>query len=269
MHLCQPDGTKSCGACCGLYNWQDHSRKTLHALLQRRTSLFFSSGQEKKSPPPCQAAGAPAANPPLLETIHNCEYLGFMDRCQKRVGCLLHPSLHQGRDLRGKSFYGEELCAEHLCPSYTHLTEIEQSAVIRSLQDWYLYGLAITDIDLVKEFLRHVQNRLGDCLRGERLKDFGVQMALREFFQLKESWKFASSQNRLGKYYFSHAEYQVARIEYERGWGTKPSPFDKILVSLSSEIPSRRDLSEAESVIEAKIAQFIKAYLNPHEGAIS
>ena len=261
MHLCQPDGTKSCGACCGLYNWQDHSRGTLHGLLQKRTSSFFGSGREKDLSPPCQGAGVPAANPPLLETIYNCEYLGFIDRYQRRVGCLLHPSLHQGRDLRGKSFYGGELCAEHLCPSYSHLTEVEQSAVIHSLQDWYLYGLVITDIDLVKEFLRHVQSRLGDCLRGERLKGSGVRIALKEFFQLKEFWKFASSPNRLGKYYFSHAEYQVARIEYERGWGTKPSPFDKILVSLSSEFPSRRDLSEAESIIEAKIEKFIEAYL--------
>ncbi len=261
MPLCQPDGTKSCGACCGLYNWQDHSRGALHTLLQTRTSSFFSADPEKDFLPPRQGAGAPAANAPLLETIHNCKYLGFIDRCQKRVGCLLHPSLHQGRDMRGKSFYGEELCADHLCPSHTHLTEVEQSAAIHSLQDWYLYGLVITDIDLIKEFFRHVQDRLGDCLRGERLKVFDVRMALKEFFQLKEFWKFASSQNRLGKYYFSHAEYQVSRIEYEKGWGTQPSPFDKILVSLSSEFQSRQELAEAESIIEAKIARFIKAYL--------
>ncbi len=261
MPLCQPDETKSCGACCGLYNWQDHSRETLQALLQKRTSSFFSPDPEKGFPPPCQGARVPAANVPLLETIHNCEYLGFIDPCQKKVGCLLHPSRHQGRDLRGKSFYGEKLCADHLCPSYTHLTEVEQSAVIYSLGDWYLYGLVITDVDLVKEFLRHAQDRLGDCLRVERLKVFGVRMALKEFFLLKEFWKFASSQNRLGKYYFSHAEYQVARLEYEREWGIPPSPFDKILVSLSSEFQSRKDLSEAESIIEAKIAHFIKAYL--------
>ena len=41
FHLCQPNGAKSCGACCGLYNWQDHSRGTVNSLLRRRTSLFF------------------------------------------------------------------------------------------------------------------------------------------------------------------------------------------------------------------------------------
>ncbi|MBU1208698.1 MAG: hypothetical protein KKH04_17535 [Proteobacteria bacterium] len=39
-----------------------------------------------------------------------------------------------------------------LCLSYTHLTKVEQSAVFMALDDWYLYGLVITDIDLVKGF---------------------------------------------------------------------------------------------------------------------
>ena len=205
----------------------------------------------------------PDGNPKLLETIYNCEYLGFIDREQKRVGCLLHPTLHQGVDLRGNSFYGAELCAGHFCPSYTHLTEIEQSAVFAALDDWYLYGLVITDIDLVKELFTHVQNRLGDSIRPERLKNFKVRTALQSFFRFKESWKFASSQNRLGKYYFSHCEYQIARIEYEKRWKIKPSHFDKILVSLSSEFENQKDVLEAEFLIVEKFEEFIEAYLVP------
>jgi hypothetical protein len=219
------------------------------------------AGQEKDLPRYRQQAEAPPGNPPLLETIYNCEFLGFIDREEKKVGCLLHPSLHQGIDLRGKSFYGGELCTEHFCPSYTHLTEIEQWAALSALEDWYLYGLVIADIDLVKEFFKHAQNRLGDCLRAERLRDFKVRLALREFFQLKESWPFCASSNRLGKYYFSHAEYQVARIEYEKWRGTKASPFDKILVSLSSEFQNQQGLSEAEAIVEEKIEKFIVAYV--------
>ena len=129
--------------------------------------------------------------------------------------------------------------------------------------DWYLYGLVITDIDLVKEFLKHVQNRLGDSVRPSRLKDFKVRRALQSFFRFKESWKFTASQNRLGKYYFSHSEYQIARIEYEKRWKIKPSHFDKILVSLSSEFETREDILEAECLIEQKIEEFTKAYLSP------
>jgi hypothetical protein len=79
---------------------------------------------------------------------------------------------------------------------------------------------------------------------------------------LKESWKFASSKGRLGKYYFSQSEYQIARIEYEKNWKMKPSPFDKIMLSLSSEFGSREDIQEAELIIEERIEKFIEAYQN-------
>jgi hypothetical protein len=209
-----------------------------------------------------QLAEVPASNPKLLETIYNCEFLGFIDQGQKRVGCLLHPSIHEGVDLRGNSFFGAELCAGHFCPSYTHLTKVEQSAVFMALDDWYLYGLVITDIDLVKEFFKHAQNRLGDSIRAERLEDFKVRKALQDFFRFKESWKFSSAKNRLGKYYFSYSEYQIARIEYEKRWKIKPSHCDKILVSLSSEFATQEDVWEAESLIKEKIERFVEAYLS-------
>ncbi len=166
-----------------------------------------------------------------------------------------------GKDFREHSFYGKELCAGHFCPSFTVLTKVEQAAVIWTLEDWYLYGLVVTDIDLVKEFFEIVQNRLGDNLHLGRFKNREVQGALGDFFQLKESWKFASRGNRLGNYYFSHGEYQIARIEYEKNWQMKPSRFNKILVSLSSEFNRPEEVREAESLIEEKIERFIAAYL--------
>lgn len=224
--------------------------------------MFFSFGREIDIQRYQKLIIEPDGNSKLLQTIYNCEFLGFLDRQGKKVGCLLHPALHEGVDLRGHSFYGAELCAGHFCPSYTHLTSVEQSAVFTTIEDWYLYGLVVTDIDLVKEFFMQVQNRLGDSLRPELLKDFKVRRALRSFFRFKESWKFASSRNRLGKYYFSHSEYQIARIEYEKNWKIKPSRFDKILVSLSSEFQTQEQLGEAEWLIEEKIEEFINAYFS-------
>ena len=160
----------------------------------------------------------------LEAAIHNCEFLGFLDGERKRVGCLLHPSVNAGDDLRNHCcFYGLELCAGHFCPSYTHLTLSEQKTVLASLSDWYLYGLVVTDVDLVKDFCIQAQTRLGDSLREERLRGERVLEALRDFFRLKESWKFASGGKRLGKYYFTQSEYRVARIEYEKNWKLKPS----------------------------------------------
>lgn len=257
--LCQPDTQKSCGACCGLYNLEDHSRNNLEILLRKRTELFLSLGKHPDLSNYSKQASSFSSSPKLCDTIYNCEFLGFLDKDEKRVGCLLHPSLHNGNDLRIHSFYGVELCAGHFCPSYTYLTALEQAAVISAIDSWYLYGLVITDIDFVKEFFTLVQNQLGRSLKVEELKGLKAQGALRKFFQLKENWKFASREKRLGKYYFTQAEYHIARIEYEKNWRIKPSRFNKILVSLSSEFKTEQEIREAESIIEEKIERFIEA----------
>ena len=222
--------------------------------------MFLSTGEDPDLERYCSLSKRLPSSSKLCETIYNCEFLGFVDREQKQVGCLLHPSLHHGVDLRSCSFYGAELCEEHFCASFNYLTTIEQMSVILPLEDWYLYGLVITDVDLVKAFFTQVQNSLGDSVRLERLRDTEVQDALRDFFRLKECWKFLSQKSRLGKYYFSHAEYQIARIEYEKYWGVKPSRFDKIFVSLSSAFNTKDDILEAESIIEEKIRRFIEVY---------
>ena len=260
FHLCQPDNTKSCGACCGLYNVEDHSRETLISLLKQRTELFFSSGEKPDVDRYCNKIKAFPTVPKLFETIYNCEFLGFVDRESRKAGCLLHPLLHHGVDLRTCSFYGAELCRDHYCISFTCLTPVEQRAVISSIDDWYLYGLVITDVDLVKAFFNHVQNRLGDSLRDDRLDAIEVQAALRDFFQLKTSWKFMSRTKRLGKYYFSESEYRIARLEYKKTWGMEPSRFDTIFMSLASAFESEDDVREAELIIEEKIRRFIEVY---------
>lgn len=263
LHLCQPDHTKSCGACCGLYNFEDHSRKTLTALITQRTELFFSSG-ENPDPAAYQKKVPAIPTPPkLCETIHNCEFLGFVDKARRRVGCLLHPALHQGRDFRTCSFYGAELCDSHFCVSYSTLTPVEQKAVICSLDDWYLYGLVLTDVDFVKAFFTHIQNRMGDSIKAEKLENKEVQNSLRNYFKLKESWQFSAHDKRLGKYCFSEAEYRIARIDYEKNWQMRPSQFDTIFVSLASGFKREGEVLAAESIIEEKIKRFIEMCRRP------
>lgn len=258
--LCQPDHGKSCGACCGLYNWKDHSRETVGQILERRTSLFLACGRDPAQYRCRHLAEIPVQNPKLSGEVYNCEFLGFLDPAGKKVGCLLHPSLHEGCDLREGSFYGSELCAGHLCPSYTCLTPVEQKSVAAALDDWYLYGLVVTDIDYVKGFFREAQSRLGDSICLSRLEERAVQDTLGDFYRLKESWKFSSRENRLGKYYFSEGEYQIARIDYQRKWRREPPRFDAILVSLSSEFSSPREIEEAEFLIEEKMNRFVRIY---------
>lgn len=259
-HLCQPDAGKSCGACCGLYNYRGANRSDLEFRLKRRTEAFrridpltpealkrFSDWVFQTEP-----------QEKLLETIYNCEFLGFLDPECRRVGCLLHPCLHQGKDLRGCSFYGAELCDGHLCLSFQKLTRKEKWAVVLSLDDWYLYGICITDIDLCKGFFAHVAERIGAEPSLSMICRPGARSALRDFLALKACWPFRDRDpGRFGKYCLAEDEYREARIPYE-DIGCGRSRYDAIFLSLASDFRSAKELRQAERLIEQKIADFAR-----------
>jgi len=262
MVLCQPDAAKSCGACCGLYNYADSSRPALVRRLRKRTKRFWET---------MAAGGRPEAFAERIlreedfskryEVIYCCEYLGFLDREEKRVGCLLHPAVHGGEDLRGISFYGRELCAGHLCPSHQHLTEKQKRILIRVLDDWYLYGLCLTDIDLVKTYFQLLSDRVGEEVRPERMEEEGLRATVQAFFSWKVSWPFRSEETgRLGKYFFDGSEYMIARIDYER-LGRRTSPFHPLFLSFTSEFRSGEELDQGEAMIRANLDRFTRFYL--------
>jgi len=260
VDLCQPDDRKACAACCGLYNWQDHSRQALTEIVTLQTDLFMGLASHDNLDAYRELRNSRINNTKLFETIYNCEFIGFIDQARCRVGCLLHPSVTGNHELRNHCFYGSKICHEHFCPGYGCLTTPEQLAVVASVNDWYLYGLVITDIDLVKEFFRHVENTLCESVKPERLSHPALRDTLLNFFSLKEQWPFKSAENRLGKYYFSAAEYAIARIDYRARWGVPDSAWDKILVSLESEFSSLEQLREAERCLQTKVGAFIQAY---------
>ena len=204
IHLCQPDNEKSCGACCGLYNWKGYSRTALEPLLHKKTELFNSleDGSESFDHYRMRVEEL-SPHKKLFKTIYNCEFLGFVDKEKKKVGCLLHPSVNHGSDRRDDSFYGKELCASHECPSYIHLTDQEKKAVIYSADDWYIYGLAITDIDFIKEYFKIINNALGETINPKVIKKPELKRIVADYLRLKEEWDFRSTKSRFGKYCFS------------------------------------------------------------------
>ncbi|MBM4309401.1 MAG: hypothetical protein FJ119_00410 [Deltaproteobacteria bacterium] len=264
VDLCQPDTMKSCAACCGLYNWQDHSRTAITGIVSMQTDLFSALDSYDNLDEYRLRRDQRINNTKLFETIYNCEFVGFVDRERRRVGCLLHPSVTGIPALRNHCFYGAKICHEHFCPGYGCLTTPEQLAVVSAVQDWYLFGLVITDIDLVKEFFRHVENALGESIKPARLSQPELRHILHDFFSLKEHWQFKAAENRLGKYYFSASEYAIARIDYCARWGVPESRFDKILVSLESEFSSYEQVLSAEEMLQEKIHAFIRAYSAAH-----
>lgn len=260
-HLCQPDEFKSCGACCGLYNYADSSLASLSHRLRKRTALF------QGIPKTIEAfhlyeeiLDREEDKEKRYEVIYCCEYLGFIDEKEKRVGCLLHPELNAGEDLRDRSFYGRELCAGHFCPSYYYLTRNEKEAIINIIDDWYLYGLLVTDIDLVKTYFRLISDGVGETPPADLFKTEPFKRLAQEFFALKVNWPFRSyGVHRFGKYYFDGSQYMINHIDYEK-FGLSPSPFDRIFLSLSSEFKSKEEIDEAEETMISHINSFVRAY---------
>jgi hypothetical protein len=259
--LCQPDAGKSCGACCGLYNYVDSSREALTARLRMRTKRFRVL-VKTQSDVGKYASETFAAEDfrKRYEEIYCCEYLGFLDGEEKKVGCLLHPAQNSGLDLRGSSFYGQETCAGHICPSHHFIAQAQSQCLLRIIDDWYLYGLCLTDIDLVTTYFRLIADRIGRELKPAVFDIEALKKIARDFFDWKVTWPFRSCEtNRLGKYYFDGSQYMISHINYEKLDRTI-SPLNAIFLSLSSSFENAHEIKRAEIMIWSNIEKFLSEY---------
>jgi hypothetical protein len=259
--LCQPDEEKSCGACCGLYNYVDSSRSSLTQRLRSRTKRFQ---KLVKNPSDVEIyAKETLADEDFVkryEVIYCCEYLGFLDNEEKKVGCLLHPEQNSGLDLRTSSFYGQELCAGHFCPSHHFIPQSQSKILIKIIDDWYLYGLVLTDIDLITTYFRLLADRLGGELKPEVFDNVSLKNIVLEYFDWKLTWPFRSLEtNRLGKYYFDGSQYMISYIDYAK-FGIEISPLNAIFLSLSSSFKNAEEIEAAERLIWSNIENFISTY---------
>ncbi|MEA2102290.1 MAG: hypothetical protein U9P80_06920, partial [Thermodesulfobacteriota bacterium] len=176
--------------------------------------------------------------------------------------------MNSGRDLRDISFYGRDICEGHLCPSYDKILDNEARIVVDVIDDWYLYGIVITDIDFIKTFFFLVQNRLGESIDPGRVSpNPGARAAMMRYFNLKIRWPFRDTlRPRFGKYFFLGEEYDIDRIDYE-SLGASPSVYDPVFLSLSSVFNTRKELTEAEDMVNSIMDDFIYEYTrvdNPH-----
>ncbi|MBN1363759.1 MAG: hypothetical protein JW976_03045 [Syntrophaceae bacterium] len=259
--LCQPDKKKSCGACCGLYNYADSSRSSLVRRLHERTKRFHQM-VKKQGDVGIYAKETLAVEDftKRYEVIHCCEFLGFLDKEERKVGCLLHPEQNSGIDLRDRSFYGQELCAGHLCPSHYFVSQSQSQILIKIIDDWYLYGLVLTDIDLVTKYFQLIADRIGAELKPEVFDKESLKNIALEYFRWKIDWPFRSSDtNRLGKYYFDGSQYMISHIDYEK-WGREISPLNSILLSLCSYFKDAEELNAAEEMIWSNIERLVSTY---------
>jgi hypothetical protein len=239
--LCQR-GSASCGACCGLYNRADLSRRGVREALTRRTAAL------RPLPRTAQAFQSAAARlraeeaAPLFPLVRVCPLLGWLDEAETRVGCLAHPLVTGGPDLRDCGVYDVRTCESFFCPSHSWLSEEEAAlAADACAGDPYLYGLVVTDVQFLRAALAGVARLSGARVRQAHLGHPPFRAAFRALLALKEE--------------------PVPRIiDYAALGRDAPSPLDALLLAVGADPRSGNDLDALEEDVGLRLTACAAAF---------
>ena len=264
-YLCQVSKQVSCGACCGLYNVADHSKAKLTDILAERTEHFAAVKRQAQAILDFGQqviAGLDQSRP--FAGFHHCPFVGLIGRDLSRVGCLLHPlsTGNGGIDFRGLSYYGGMACRVYFCPSCRELSSDIKKCVRKITDNWYEYGLIVTESRLLNGFFNEVAARAGMPIMAERiLESRFAGDAVRHFLQLKIDWPFRSnSASGPCNYFFTDKRYPRSATEYNFSAGG-PSRYDAIFRELDSAFGSASELHRAERIIENLIDRTVAGVL--------
>jgi len=145
-------------------------------------------------------------------------------------------------------------------PGYWYLSEDEQRFVAESIDDWYLYGLVVADIDLLKGIYQGLSDRIGESVCPSALQIPEIRKATQSLWQWKLDWPFRyAGTNQFGKYLFEGETYREIRIPYDH-WGRRPSPYDHILRVLGFRFQSVDELKTAERMVERALESYLRLY---------
>lgn len=251
-HLCQPIPGRSCGACCGLYNFQDRTQEGLTARLTRQTEAVHVIGLTDREGLRAWARDEHQRSLPelLVRELPTCHFVGFLEG--GAVGCLLHPLTTKGEDLRDLGVYQDkDICQAFECPSFIWLSESELWAILRATVGWYDYGLVVTDVELLREVCRHIVERRGASFSLQKLLLESAQEKLAIFFSWKVSWPFRDMLKRFGTFDVERQD----GLNIPRAKLAYPSKFETILLCLESVFTSEAQLAKAEAMIEQALSK--------------
>jgi len=265
LRLCQRPRA-SCGACCGLYNAQDHGREAAAPLLRRRTERLRRT--ERTLPAFRAAAAALAAEgpAPLFRSVRVCPLLGYLDEAESRVGCLAHPLANGGVELRAAGVYDVMTCEMFLCPSHAWLTE-EEAALCEACTtpDWHLYGLVVTDVEFLRSALGAVAALTGARVEARHLTRQPFRQALARLLALKQELA-PGSDGLFGAFKPGRDGGEVRRtIDYE-ALARETSPYDTILTCVGADPRSGNDLDALEDEVQRRLQACERAFRLPGPG---
>jgi len=249
--LCQR-ARSSCGACCGLYNREDHGADAVRERLDARTDALSGVPRTREAFRDAAARIAASEPPSLFPSVRVCPLLGWLDPERTRVGCLAHPLATGGTDLRDTGVYDASICESFLCPSHSWLSEEEAEIVDEACADAHLYGLVVTDVPFVRAVLDAVGRLAGARIERRHLGRPAVSQALRRLLALKEELE-PGSEGLFGAFQpGADGEPVPRRIDYAV-IDREGSPWDAILLCVGADPRSGNDLDRLEGEVRARL----------------
>ncbi|MBU8898852.1 hypothetical protein KRR26_24890 [Corallococcus sp. M34] len=262
FHLCQPGGGASCGACCGLYNFQDHSRFMLAEHLSIQTERLRHTPREPAAyRDAAQELLARRPQQPLFPAVRVCPLLGFLDDDRRQVGCLGHPKVTGGVDLRDCGVYRAAICETFTCPSFGWLTDAQARLVQAACADWYVYGLVITDVEFVRGCLRLIEWELGGPARPEAVLARPEALeAMRRLLGLKETAAREDSRAAVfGRFTRDTEGEPVPRTLDYAALGARAAPEDDVVLCLGHTPTTAEALLAAREQVRTRVRAVARA----------
>jgi hypothetical protein len=178
--------------------------------------------------------------------VRVCPLLGFLDAGHTQVGCLGHPLVTGGVDLRDCGVYRADICETFTCPSFGWLSDAQARLVQAACADWYLYGLVITDVEFVRGCLKLLEWELGGPVDLAALASRPEALAaVRRMFALKETAPDRGSHAAVfGRFGRDTEGEPVSRTLDYAGLGARAAPEDDVVLCLGY-VPARREELEA------------------------
>jgi hypothetical protein len=264
FHLCQPGpGSGSCGACCGLYNFRDHSRAAVTAALARRTDTIAPLPKEPEAYRKAARSLHRWDRDPMFPPVRVCPLLGFVDESRTRVGCLGHPAVTGGVDLRDCGAYDARTCQSFECPSFLWLNAPQARLIRAACTDWYVYGLVITDVEWVKSCVKLIEASLGGPADLDALAAVPAALAaVARLLALKETAPGRPAHARIfGRFAADELGEPVSRILEHEALGIAPAPEDDAVLCLGYAPASASELEGARALVRDHVAAVTAAFL--------
>lgn len=192
---------------------------------------------------------------PLFPPVRLCPLLGFLDDDEGRVGCMAHPLVTGGIDLRDCGAYDARTCSSFECPSFLWLDAPKARLVRAACADWYLYGLVITDVEFVRSTVKLLELELGGPADLDSIVAAPSALAAtRRHFALKERAPDRPADAAIfGRFARDDLGEPVPRaIEYE-ALGAAAAPEDDVVLCLGYAPASAAELDAARTLVRESI----------------